>query len=37
MDMQDPLDRFEPEERYARARLAGIVKDHGHPPISTNI
>jgi hypothetical protein len=37
MDMQDPLDRFEPEERYARARLAGIVKDHGHTPISTNI
>ena len=30
MDLQDPLDRFEPEERYARARLAGIVKDQGH-------
>ena len=30
MDLQDPLDRFDPEERYARARLAGIVKDQGH-------
>lgn len=30
MDMQNPLDRFDPEERYARARLAGIVKDQGH-------
>lgn len=30
MDTQDPLDRFDPEERYARARLAGIVKDQGH-------
>ncbi|MCH8890528.1 MAG: hypothetical protein IH827_05580 [Myxococcales bacterium] len=30
MDRQEPLDRFDPEERYARARLAAITKEQGH-------
>lgn len=30
MDRQEPLDRFDPEERRARARLAAIAKEQGH-------
>lgn len=30
MEPGDPLDRFEPEERYARARLREIIREKGH-------
>ena len=30
MDTPEPLDRFDPEERYARARLADIVREQKH-------
>ena len=30
MDEFDPLDRFEPDERYARARLREVIKREGH-------
>ena len=30
MDFAEPLDRYEPEERYARARLREIIKEKGH-------
>lgn len=30
MDFSEPLDRYEPEERYARARLREVIKDKGH-------
>ena len=30
MDFVEPLDRYEPEERYARARLREIIREKGH-------
>lgn len=30
MDQQEPLDRYEPEERYARARLRETIREKGH-------
>ena len=30
MEFAEPLDRYEPEERYARARLREIIKEKGH-------
>ena len=30
MDTPEPLDRFDPEERYARARLGEIVREQKH-------
>ncbi len=30
MEFQEPLDRYEPEERYARARLRETIKEKGH-------
>lgn len=30
MDFSEPLDRYEPEERYARARLRELIREKGH-------
>ncbi len=30
MEFTEPLDRYEPEERYARARLREIIREKGH-------
>ncbi len=30
MDFVEPLDRYEPQERYARARLREIIREKGH-------
>ena len=30
MEFSEPLDRYEPEERYARARLREVIKEKGH-------